>query len=133
MIQNPTNQKLSDIGNTVVQKFMKYEIPLALFFVFFLILKMSTELPASVFITLILSSLAILYYFSAFAIPNEKADKVELFINKIAFIGCSVTLIGMLFKLQSWQGNNIMLWIGCTVLIILIPSILLIKSKKNDL
>src|ERR1035437_4587814 len=101
MIQNQKNEELIKIGNRVAAVLNKYEIILALLFAFALILKTSTNFPTSIFITLILSTLACLYYLKAFAAStDESAGGLELFVDKAASFACSVGIIGILFSLQ---------------------------------
>jgi hypothetical protein len=47
--------------------------------------------------------------------------------------GCSVTIVGILFRIGHWPGYDVMTTLGCATLIISLLVILLNKSKKPEL
>ena len=134
MRKTPQNEQLSKIGNLISSKLNKFEF---LFFIIFLIgifLKLATDLNANILIILSLNALAVLYFFSAFSVSDDKnAGRIELLINKLLSLSLSITTMGILFRLQHWPGFSNMIIIGCVTLIILLPIILIIESKKADL
>jgi hypothetical protein len=134
MNKTTQNEQLTKIGNLVSSQLLKYEVIIVLVFLTGLVLRLTTDLKVSALIILSLNTLATLYFFSAFSVPkDENANGLEIFINKLASFSSSVAIIGILFRLQHWPGYNNMIILGCITLIILIPVILIIKSKKPDL
>ena len=134
MRKTPQNEQLSKIGNLISSKLNKFE---AVFFIIFLIgifLKLATDLNANILIILSLNALAVLYFFSAFSVSDDKnAGRIELLINKLLSLSLSITTMGILFRVQQWPGFSNMIIIGSVTLIILLPIILIIESKKADL
>lgn len=133
MYQTNKDEQLIKIGNWISLRLNKYESIITLIFAVLLILKMNTNLALGIFITLSLNSLAILYFFNAFSTPeNENAGGIERFVNKLVSFSSSVAIIGILFKIEHWPGHDIMIMLGCTTLLILLPVISIIKSKKPE-
>ena len=92
-----------------------------------------------------LTSLAGVYFLSAFTIPPDPGTGAEagapkgfsdLFfqtiVRKIIYIGCSISVIGMLFGLLGLRGGGQMLLIGCTTLVIscLLSGLAIIRNDK---
>ena len=113
MIRNPENQKpqneeLIKIGNKIAEVLIKYEVILSLLFALALILRTGTNFPSGIFITLILSTLACLYFLRAYAVPtDENAGGLEFFVDKLASFACSVGIVGILFRLQNWPNSKV--------------------------
>lgn len=128
------NEQLSKIGNLISSKLNMYEAILFIIFLAGLFLKIATDWNVSILIILSLNTLAVLYFFSAFSVSDDKNDgRIEIFIKKLVSISSSIAIMGILFRLQHWQGYFNMIIVGCATLIILLPIILTIKSKKTDL
>jgi hypothetical protein len=99
-----------------------------------LVIKRLTNFPAGIFVNISLLALSTLYFFSAFAsFKDEQAGGIEIFVNKLLSWSCSVGITAILFRLESFKGYKPLAAIGCGILLILLPVILYIKSKKRDL
>jgi len=134
MIQSTHNEQISKIANWIAIRLEKYEVILALLFLGSLILKSFTQVPVNIIIVLSLMSLAILYFFSGFSsINDENVDGFEIFLNKLSFWGCSVGIIGILFRIECWAGYETMIRVGCFTIAIVLPFIIYIKSKKREM
>lgn len=134
MIQSKQNEQLAKISNRLSPKLDKYEAILAFVFLIVLILQIVSDLQVGVFMTLTLSTLAVLYFFKAYSMPDDdNAGGMERFIDKLAYLSLVVGIIGILFRLENWQGYNEMLIIGTSTLIIIFPVILVMQSRKPDL
>lgn len=122
------------MGNWVATRLDKYEVVIFIILIFALIVKTTTDIPVNIFIVLSLMTMAIMYFFSAFANINfEHAGGLDIFFYKLTSWGCSIGIIGILFKLQNWANYQMMILIGCIVLVIILPVILYRKSKNEEL
>lgn len=134
MLQPKQNEQIIKISNWLAPRLDKYESMLALVFMAVLILKISTDLPVDVFLTLALITLAILYFFRSYTVPDDpNAGGMEVFIDKLASISLSVCVMGILFKLENWHGYEIFLPLGLIILVIVSLGILILQSKNPDL
>jgi hypothetical protein len=128
------SEQVKKIGNLVKKSLDKYEAILGFIFVILIILKISTNFQFTVLITLVIMILAISYFFSAFAVPEiENIGGFELFIHKLASWGCSVALMGLLYRLNSWLGGYFMQHIGSLATVFSLISIVILKNRKPDL
>ena len=133
MIQSKQNEQIVKMSNRLTRKLDKYEAILALIFLVILLLHISSDLQVGVFMTLTLSTLAVLYFFKAYSMSDDdNAGGLES-IDKLASLSLSVCLIGIMFKFESWPGYDKMLLIGSSTLVIILPIILVMQSKKPDL
>ncbi|MBN1188067.1 MAG: hypothetical protein JXB49_37680 [Bacteroidales bacterium] len=134
MTPNSQNEILVKIGNWISPRLDKYESIIALIFAVVVILKLNTDLKVGILLVLTLSTLSTLYFFNAYSFPdNDNAGGLERFVFKLSLLSGSVASVGILFCLQHWVGYDIMLSCGCITLAILLPVVLIIKSKKPDL
>ncbi len=134
MIQTVQNEQATKMGNWIATRLDKYEAIIFVILVFALILKATTNIPINTLIVLALMSMAIMYFFSAFAnIIFDYAGGLDIFFHKLASWGCSIGIIGILFRLQSWANYDIMILVGCATILILLPFILYRKSKNEEL
>lgn len=130
MIQSNQNEQIIKIGNWVAARLNRFETILTFVFLLTMGLKMATKLDVNVLLILTLITLANLYFFNAFSV-YENAGGMEIFLNKIVSICCSVSIIGILFRIQHWSGYEIMLPISCTTLIVSLAIMLYLKSKNK--
>lgn len=134
MIQHQQNEQLIKIGTWVSHRLKKYEKILVIVFFTSLILKITSDMNLNILIVLTLQSLAILYFFKAFSVlENKNAGGIEMFLDKLFSMSASMGVIGILFRLQNWKGYEIMIMTGCVTLSIVIPFIWSIKSRKPNL
>jgi hypothetical protein len=134
MIKSNQNEQLIKIGNWISRRLDKYEGILGSIFFIIIIVKISTELPVNFFITIILETLAILYFLNAFSVlNNQENDAFGLFVYKLSSLGFTMVIIGILFRIQNWPGYSIMLLIGSITMIISLIFFLIIKNKKPQI
>ena len=134
MIQNKQNEALIKVSKWISPRIDKYETILVLIFLGVLILKVSGVFLSGILLTLILSTMAVLYYFMAFAVlEDEQAGGIENFIHKLIYFASSVGMIGILSKLQRWPNSNLMIMCGSITLAISLLIIMFVKSKKPEL
>ena len=131
MIQSNQNEQIIKFGKWVSTRLNKYETILAAIFLVALVIKMGTSLDVSFLIVLTLMILANLYFFNAFSV-NENATGMEIFLNKIISICCSVSMIGILFRLQQWSGYDFFLGIATLMLLISFVVLFLLKYRNKD-
>lgn len=128
------NELVIKIGNWISPRLNNYEAIIILFLLIGFVLRVFSLLQSSVLIAVPIMTLATLYTFDTFSISiDENAGGIEQFIYKLCSISSSVGIIGILFLLERWPGNDVFIMTGCLTLIILIPIILVIKSKKGNL
>jgi len=134
MIQTVQNEQATKMGNWIATRLDKYEVYIFLILIFALILKTTTYIPINSLIVLALMSMAVMYFFSAFANINfDYAGGLDIFFYKLASWGCSIGIIGILFRLQSWASYDLMIWVGCATILIILPFILYRRSKNEEL
>jgi hypothetical protein len=106
------------IENFFQNKVLKYEL-VFLFFLVLLVFLALLNIKSGIILTLFLASLAVIYFFSAFSIPEiTDLSAIDLFIQKLVSLGSSVALIGILFKAQKWPNADTMLYCGFFTMII---------------
>jgi hypothetical protein len=134
MVEYKQNEAITKISLWISERLDKYEIILAIAFLVFLFLNISGFLFGGTLMTLMLSTLAVFYFYKAFApLEEEKAIGFDVFINKVVYFALSIGIIGILFRLQSWTGYDVMLQMACVLLAIGFVFIVYIKSKKPEL
>jgi Na+(H+)/acetate symporter ActP len=113
---------------------MKTEIGLTGVFLTGLILKF-VQIPGGEFLLIIsLGVLAMIYFPAAFYFFCDKKIKQQnLAFTIISGLFLSVIPIGVLFKLQYWQGASLYLLIGIiiTPILLFVSYLLLVKSEEN--
>jgi hypothetical protein len=103
-------------------------------FILVLILKITIAFKASLLIVLLLTTLAALYFFRAFALLSEDyIDGFAVFIDKLVSFSLSVSTIGIMFRLLNWPSYKNMIIMGCITLIITFGIILYLKKKKPEI
>jgi hypothetical protein len=129
--QNDQNKKLNDWLST---KFDKVEIILAFAFLLILLLESAGDLPLGSFKVMILSTLAMLYFFNAYMPVQDKlAGPIELFVHKLVSISLSVSVIGIFFRMMNWPGLAMMQILGPALLVVSFVVISYLQSKKPEL
>jgi len=77
--------------------------------------------------------LAAIYFIASFFPPPETlSNAIMISMLKILKIGCSVSLIGIMFRMLSLAGNLTMLYIGLTIIVICLLVILIGILIKPD-
>ena len=64
---------------------------------------------------------------------DENAGGLEQFVEKLSGYACSIGIIGILFRLENWQGYKQMLFVSCLFMLVLIPTIVILRSRKPEL
>ncbi|WP_167619840.1 hypothetical protein [Maribellus sediminis] len=126
------NEHFEKIAGWIIPKIDRYELVLTLLLLVTFVLRILSDIQVGVFITMILSTLALLYFLMAYLKP-EKALRMELFLFKIGYWSLSVTIIGILFRIERWQYSDLFLIIGSTTAILVVLMVSLILVKKSEL
>lgn len=134
MAQFQQDDRAIKIVNIFARNLNRFELVLVLLFIIAIGLRISTNLATDLFINIILLTLSALYFFNG-QVPseNEKVDELEVLLNKIVSWACTVSSVGILFRITQWQGADILTILGSFTLIISIVVIVLNKSKKPEL
>jgi hypothetical protein len=116
------------IGDFIQSKILKYEIQILVLIILILLLRIFNIPFTGMIGTLVLMSISVIYFFSAFAIPdNPELTAIDNFIYKLTAIASSVVIIGILFLIQHWPNGKMMITIG---LISIIASLSYIVYQK---
>ena len=122
------------IGDFIQSKILKYELLILSIIVFILILTFLNLPFAGLIATLVLMTVSIIYFFSAFATPtNPEFSAIDLFFNKLTALGCSVSVIGVLFRIQHWPFGKNIITVGLITMIISLAYIIYQKNKTPEI
>ena len=127
-----TNQDFNRVANILAAKLLKYE-PVILIVLLAAILLKYFHLPAtSEICTIVLSSIAMLYFIATYSAPENKVSKpFGLMLNKLFGFSSAICVLGILFALQKWHGSNSMLTVGSVTLFLCLGYI--IFQKENTI
>jgi hypothetical protein len=133
-MDNINQQELAmKIGNWVSVRINKYEIMLSFVFFTGLLLHLLIDADVRIMMILPLSLLSVLYFFNAFAVPDEHyPGALMLFFHKLACFATSVTLIGIIFRIQHFPGYEMSITIGTITLLVLLPFMFFVLLKKEE-
>lgn len=122
------------IGDFIQSKILKFELLILAIVVFILILEF-LDLPfVGLIATLVLMTVAIFYFFSAFATPaTTEFSSIDLFFNKLAALGCSASVIGVLFLIQHWPNGKTIITVGLITMIVCLAYIIYQKNKTPEI
>jgi len=120
------------IGNWIYQRIDFLELILVLIFAVAFALKTQFDIPVNPLIVISLSALSLVYFLSSFKIPEvDNPEAILMFANTLSGYSLSVVSIGILFNLMNFSGSNIMLIVGSLNLILILPTIIYMKSKNK--
>ena len=120
------------LGNWVHKRLNKIEIVLFLIAVLSISMRIGEIVSANLLLLISFSSLSILYFFRSLStLKVGKIGAMDLFFEKLTFMGSSVGILGLLFGLLHFPGFHIMLIIGSATLILVTP-VMIIKNSKNQ-
>jgi len=131
MQTDPATVKISELSNRLVPKFYKIEGLLALAVVLLKLVEIYTDSSLAILNTALLMLLAIGYYFSAFMNSEAEMSAIQKFIAKMIGFGSSMTVIGILFRMQNWPGYDIALSGGGVILAACLLVFLFQKSSAS--
>jgi len=121
------------IGNWICPRVDFLELILILIFAVAFLLKTQFDMPVDFLIVLSLSALGLTYFFLSFKLPeSDNPEAILIFANTLSGYSLSVSVIGILFKLMNFPGFDIMLLVGSITLILILPTIIYMKSKKKE-
>jgi hypothetical protein len=112
---------------------MRTEIGLSITIFLGLLIKYLHWPGGGVVIVFAFSLLAMLYFPGGFYFFSDKKIKnSNLALSIISGMFLSITLVGILFKIQYWPGANVNLKVGCITAPILLAVIIFMKSKAAE-
>lgn len=117
----------------IVRKFERFEFYVSAILIVIILLFSLNIKALDMVTTSVLSSLATLYFFTAFApapeLPNpEKA----LFVQKLAGIGPAIALVGIMFAMLNWPGANRLLIGGGLSCVVCLFFSFALKINQDD-
>jgi len=122
------------VGNWIKPKFNKIERMLVLFTFISYGVYISSIKQGSVFLIIALLLLSVLYFFNAFAlVDKEFEDGPNVFIKYVSGWTWSMIIIGVMFYLQGFPGENFMLKVGvlCSIAIMGFSASKLISNTQS--
>jgi len=121
------------IGNFFQKIVIRYEL-LFLTLVVLLAGLAQINIKSGLILTLVLTSIGIVYFLAAFAIPPEsELTALDLFLHKLLSFGSSVSIIGILFKLQNWPNGDMIVIVGLLTLGICLIVLLYQRIKQPEI
>jgi hypothetical protein len=129
-----TDDPKAKIGDFIKSKILKFELMILAIVVFILILEFLDMPLVGLIATLVLMTVSIFYFFSAFATPAGTGfSSIDLFFNKLIALSCSVAIIGILFLIQHWPNGKIMITIGLVSMMVCLAYIIYQKNKTPEI
>jgi hypothetical protein len=105
------------LGNLFLHKVLKYELLLLFLIILAVCLTLMKTPYSGLFLTMVLLSIACIYFFSAFGIPEvDEFTAIDSFLHKLVSLGSSVAIIGILFIIQKWPNAETMIYVGILTL-----------------
>lgn len=134
LISNQDNEMIRKIGQLIQRRLDKYELLLVALFIISILLKVAAFEPGEILLTLVLVTMACLYFFSSYGgIQQEQAGDLDTFLHKLLGWGSSVGCIGILFRIQNWEGYGLILLIGAATLAVSFIMLMIRIGKKPNL
>lgn len=126
------NEMQAALGNKM-QELLKNEQLFLLAAIGLFLLKYFHVPYAGILCTLGYSSLAVVYFFSAYTNMYEKdTSGLDIFLSKLTAFASATALVGILFALQRWPGSRIMVTLGASTLVLVLLSVLYQKSRRPE-
>ncbi|MGE0637941.1 MAG: hypothetical protein AB7G44_04035 [Bacteroidia bacterium] len=111
----------------------KAELFMAALILVALVFKIQHWPGAGIMLTVLLSTLAVMYFFSAFAQhTNPQLRMMDVFFNKVMYWGLSVGAQGLLFTLQKWPGGDMLVLMGSITSVASIIYVLKVKKERAE-
>jgi peptidoglycan/LPS O-acetylase OafA/YrhL len=111
----------------------KAELVMAPFILIALVFKILHWPGAGIMLTVSLSALSVMYFFSAYAQQtNPQLRKMDVFFSKIMFWGVCVGAIGLLFVLQKWPGGDRMTILCSLTSVASIVYVVKVKKERPE-
>ncbi len=107
------------------------EMPLSIAGFAGILFKVMNSPGANLLLLLTMSSLSIMYIFSTLTVSmGPTATATDKIINKLNGMGCSVSLMGLLFLFMVWPGSMAMLLTGAALLLVTLLYMINAKTKE---
>jgi len=133
-MQTSMNEVAIKIGNWLAPILNIVEAILFAIFVFALIMNTSTGMSVDILLIVVLSTMALAYFFHGHATVNfVNVGAMDVFYHRLTSWGCAIGTLGILFCLQNWPGYEMMIWLGVANGVIILPFVLYRKSKYRDI
>ena len=121
------------IGNLALIGIKRYELIIVLVILLSFIGKILEIDTADIFFVLSTGFLSVLYFVRAFAkIDIIFSGGLDVFTNSLYSYSLSLTLLGVLFRLNQFPGYTMMLMVGLITLFITTVLIIYLISQKSD-
>lgn len=111
----------------------KAELFMAAFILIALVFKIQHWPGAGIMLTVLLSTLAVIYFLNAFAQDtNPQSQKMDIFFTKLMYWGLAIGAQGLLFVLQHWPGGDMMILISSISSVASIVYVLKVKKERAE-
>lgn len=127
------NEQFVKVGELVQSNILKHELIILLAIIFLIAAKLFMVTFPEEILFLILSLIAVIYFFSAFAIPGGKTiTGMDLFFHKFIGIASAITTMGILFTILKIPGYDLMILVGVGTLIIDLIYVIIKRTKNPE-
>ena len=121
------------IGDFIKSRILRYELQILVLIILILLLRIFNIPFTGMIGTLVLMSISVIYFFSAFAVTEDsELTAIDNFIYKLTAIASSVVIIGILFLIQHWPNGKMMITIGLLSLIASLSYIVYQKIRRPE-
>jgi hypothetical protein len=111
----------------------KAELFMAAFILIALVFKIQHWPGAGIMLTVLLSTLAVMYFFNAFVqYTSPQLTRMDVFFNKLMYWGLAIGAQGLLFFLQKWPGGDMMILISSLTSVASIIYVLKVKNERPE-
>jgi hypothetical protein len=111
----------------------KAELFMAAFILIALVFKIQHWPGAGIMLTVLLSTLAVMYFFTAFVqYTSPQLTRMDVFFNKLMYWGLAIGAQGLLFVLQKWPGGDMMILISSLTSVASIIYVLKVKKERPE-
>jgi|GEM_PF-1662459 hypothetical protein len=113
MINRTENENLAKLADKIKPKLLTIEGALSFTTLIGLALRGSNIPQGEILIVFSLGSISLAYFLIAYCSHEKETPAMTKFLHKLMFWACSISVVGILFRFQSYAGYNMMLAIGC--------------------
>jgi hypothetical protein len=125
-------KEMIDLGNKIKSRLVQYERFIIAVIAICVAIKYLHVPLSGLISTLLLSTIGVMYFFSAFSTQYEsEVTAFDIVIYKLSGFASSVLVVGILFTIQHWPGDRNMLIMGLFTLLISLIYMILQNRKRS--
>lgn len=126
------NEFAEKIAAYLHQRLLVIETVVAIIVLISIGLRANNVSSGGAILTVVLSALALVYFFTAYHIDLSVTTAMEMFVNKLTAYALSTATIGLLFFIQSWPSPKSMILVSSSILVfVFIYGLIKTKNTKT--